>query len=36
MVLVSIRDLQENLLARTVLFVWAVYKLHVRVYRETV
>jgi hypothetical protein len=36
MVLVSILELQGNLLARIVLFVWAVYKLHLRVYRETV
>jgi hypothetical protein len=36
MVLVSILELQGNLLARTVRFVWAVYKLHLREYRETV
>jgi hypothetical protein len=30
---VSILEPQGNMLARTVLFVWAVYKLHLRVYR---
>jgi hypothetical protein len=36
MVLVSVCDFQGNLLGRTVLFVWAVYILQLRVYRETV